>query len=180
MFKVKIEKIPEWCLIRSSRTEVFCKKGVLKYVSKFTGKQFCQSLFFNKIAGLRLVQFSALDWKIKKIHPEKNSLYLRKWNFLALILKKFLYFLKRKLFIYFWKWNPAFFSPSSKNKKIHPENISHTSGNGNLEKTYHIFSKENFSYISGNGNPKKFLIVQETETIKTFLYFRKQLSKTKK
>ena len=26
--------------------------------------------------------------KIKKIHPEKNSLYFRKWNFLALILKK--------------------------------------------------------------------------------------------
>ena len=48
--------------------------------------------------------------KIKKLYPEKDSLYFRKWNFLALILKKFrkrkhrkkiLYFLKRKLFLYF-------------------------------------------------------------------------------
>ena len=34
---------------RSSRPEVFCKKGVL---SNFTGKHLCQSLFFNKVAAL--------------------------------------------------------------------------------------------------------------------------------
>ena len=28
-------------------------KGVLKYFAKFTGKHLCQSLFFNKAAGLR-------------------------------------------------------------------------------------------------------------------------------
>ena len=44
----------------------------------------------------------------KKIHPEKISYSLR--------LKNFLYFFKRKLFLYFCKWNPALFSPSSKNK----------------------------------------------------------------
>ena len=37
----------------SSRPEVFCWKGILKYFTKFTGKHLCQSLFFNKIAGLR-------------------------------------------------------------------------------------------------------------------------------
>ena len=37
----------------SSRPEVFCKKGVLKNFTKFTGKGLCQSLFFNKIAGLK-------------------------------------------------------------------------------------------------------------------------------
>ena len=37
---------------RSTRPEVFCKKGVLKNFSKFTGKHLCQSLFFNKVAGL--------------------------------------------------------------------------------------------------------------------------------
>ena len=31
---------------RSSRPEVFCKKGVLKNFAKFTGKHLCQSLFF--------------------------------------------------------------------------------------------------------------------------------------
>ena len=38
---------------RSSRPEVFCKKGVLSNFTKFTGKQLCQSLFFNKVAGLK-------------------------------------------------------------------------------------------------------------------------------
>ena len=38
---------------RSSRLEVFCKKGVLRNFTKFTGKRLCQSLIFNKVAGLR-------------------------------------------------------------------------------------------------------------------------------
>ena len=33
--------------------EVFCKKVILKFFVKFTGKHLCQSLFFNKIAVLR-------------------------------------------------------------------------------------------------------------------------------
>ena len=39
---------------RSSRREVFCKKGVLRNFRKFTGKYLCQSLFFNKVAGMML------------------------------------------------------------------------------------------------------------------------------
>ena len=39
---------------RSSRPEVFCKKGVLRNFAKFTGKHMCQSLFFNKVARLDL------------------------------------------------------------------------------------------------------------------------------
>ena len=34
--------------------EVFSKKGVLKNFVKFTGKHLCQSLFFNKVAGLKV------------------------------------------------------------------------------------------------------------------------------
>ena len=41
------------CNYRSSRPEVFCKKGVLKNFTKFTGKHLYQSLFFNKVAGLK-------------------------------------------------------------------------------------------------------------------------------
>ena len=37
----------------SSRPEVFCKKGVLRNFTKFTGKHLCQSLLFNKVAGPR-------------------------------------------------------------------------------------------------------------------------------
>ena len=35
-------------IFRSSRPEVFCKKGVPKNLTKFTGKHLSQSLFFNK------------------------------------------------------------------------------------------------------------------------------------
>ena len=46
---------PPWeaAMNRSSRPEVFCKKGVLRNFTKFTGKHLCQSVFFNKVAGLR-------------------------------------------------------------------------------------------------------------------------------
>ena len=36
----------------SSRSEMFCKKGVLKNFANFTGKHLCQSLFLKKVAGL--------------------------------------------------------------------------------------------------------------------------------
>ena len=37
------------CLVfGSSRSKVFCKKGVFRNFTKFTGKHMCQSLFFNK------------------------------------------------------------------------------------------------------------------------------------
>ena len=40
-------------IMKSSRLEVFCKKGVLRNFAKYTGKHLCQGLFFNKVAGLR-------------------------------------------------------------------------------------------------------------------------------
>ena len=39
--------------VRSIRPEVSCKKVVLRNFIKFTGKHLCQSLFFDKVAGLR-------------------------------------------------------------------------------------------------------------------------------
>ena len=39
---------------RSSRPDVFCKKGAPRNFAKFTGKFLCHSLFFNKVAGLGL------------------------------------------------------------------------------------------------------------------------------
>ena len=41
--------------IQKQPPEVFYKKGVLKNFAKFTGNHLCQSLFFNKVAGLRPV-----------------------------------------------------------------------------------------------------------------------------
>ena len=43
-------------IARSSHPEVLCKKVVLRNFTKFTGKpgkHLCQSLFFNKVAGMR-------------------------------------------------------------------------------------------------------------------------------
>ena len=38
---------------RGSYPEMFCRKGAFRNFIKFTGKHLCQSLFFNKCAGLR-------------------------------------------------------------------------------------------------------------------------------
>ena len=38
---------------RSSRTEMFCKKGVLGNFAEFTGKRLCLSLLFDKVTDLR-------------------------------------------------------------------------------------------------------------------------------
>ena len=38
-------------MYRSSRPEVFCKKGVLTNFVKFTGKHPCQSLFLIKLSN---------------------------------------------------------------------------------------------------------------------------------
>ena len=49
--------LQELRLDKSSRPEVFCKKGVLRNFAKFTGKHQCQSHFLNNVAaglGLQL------------------------------------------------------------------------------------------------------------------------------
>ena len=43
----------ELSTFKNWRLEVFYKKGILRNFAKFTRKQLCQSLFFNKVAGLR-------------------------------------------------------------------------------------------------------------------------------
>ena len=51
--KKKCLKLYSWYYsFKSSRPELFCKKGVLKNFTKFRGKHLCQSLFFNKVADL--------------------------------------------------------------------------------------------------------------------------------
>ena len=40
-------------MIQAAKRKCSIKKGVLRNLSKFTGKQLCQSLFFDKAADLR-------------------------------------------------------------------------------------------------------------------------------
>ena len=44
---------------------VFCKKGVLRNCVKFTGKQLCQSIFFNKSQG---IFFTEHLWAAASVH----------------------------------------------------------------------------------------------------------------
>ena len=89
--------------------------------------------------------------KPEKIHPKKNSLYFRKWNFLALILKKF---------FYFRKWNLAL-------SGLNPHDFS--------LKIPALKKFLIFSYISGNGNLHFSIQAQEIKkAIQPFLYFRKE------
>ena len=46
-----------YCISRNIRPEVFYKIGAIQNFAKFTGKRLCQSLFFNKLAGLWLATF---------------------------------------------------------------------------------------------------------------------------
>ena len=71
--------------IRGSSPEVFCKKGVLRKFAKFTGKHPFQSLFCNKVAGLRPVNllktrlwrccFPVNFAKFLRTAPENSSSY---------------------------------------------------------------------------------------------------------
>ena len=52
-YRIKYSKQLTTNFNKSSRPEVFCRKGVLSNFAKFTGKYLCQGLLFNKVAGLR-------------------------------------------------------------------------------------------------------------------------------
>ena len=54
-------------ITRSSRPEVFYKKGVLRNFVKFIGKHLYQGLFFNKVAGLRLLLFTIFVGILSKL-----------------------------------------------------------------------------------------------------------------
>ena len=65
-------------MCRSSCQDVFCKKSVLKNFTKFTGKHLCQSLFFNKVAGLRPETCNFIEKIIwHKIFPENFAKFPR-------------------------------------------------------------------------------------------------------
>ena len=52
-------------VFRSSHQRHSIQKGVLKNSAKFTGKHLCQSLFFDKVAGLRQ-KIGAVNGKLRK------------------------------------------------------------------------------------------------------------------
>ena len=148
--------------------------------------------------------------KFKKHGPPKNYLYFEKRNFLALILKFFSYISgnedSEKDSLQFRKWKPSksFLYFGKQNFSIQARKKLLYFRKWKPQKISYILLKESFSYISGNGNPlppkkslcfrkkvyisnkslyfrkRVFLIFEEMETLKSFLYFRKQLFPVKK
>ena len=67
---------------RSSHRRCSMKKGVLRNFTKFTGKHLCQSLFFNKVVGLRPFHHLFLQntsggcfyEKFRKIHSQTSAI----------------------------------------------------------------------------------------------------------
>ena len=62
-------------LMRSSRPEISSKKGVLRNFVKFSRKQLCQSLFFNKVAGRSATLLKKRLWR--RCFPVNFTKFLR-------------------------------------------------------------------------------------------------------
>ena len=102
-------RITVWLIFRSSRPEVFCKKGVFKNFTKFTGKHLCQSLYFNiKLQAFHPTKVDQISTKeswdlLVKTNPSPRSSYadLGKVN---TVHEKWLWFFKKKNFpMYLYK-----------------------------------------------------------------------------
>ena len=62
--------------IRSSHPEVFYKKDVLRNFAECTGKHLCQSLFFNKVAGLsNMTYFQYLPYFLQLLSTCQHTLH---------------------------------------------------------------------------------------------------------
>ena len=85
--------------IRISHSGVFCKKDVLRIFVKFTGKNLCQSLFFNKVAGLRnMAYFPYFPYSSSTFNL---STYFFRMLFAFLLPK---HSIGAGIFIYFARW----------------------------------------------------------------------------
>ena len=67
---------------RRSRLEVFCKKGVLRNLEKFTGKHLCQSLLFKKSCRPKSCNFTKREalaqvFSCKPFEISKNTFCYR-------------------------------------------------------------------------------------------------------
>ena len=73
IFRWKTTKRCQKSTCRSSRSEMICRKSVFRNFAKFTGKQLCQSLFFNKVANLRQIFAKFLEQIIEHLRLQNIS-----------------------------------------------------------------------------------------------------------
>ena len=104
---------------RCSLQEVFYKKGVHRNFTKFTGKNLCQSLFFNKVAGLRPATLLK-KWLWHRFFPVNFAKFLRTPYFTKHLWWLLLWFeTTRELF----STNIYLFKVSNRNTKKRCENM---------------------------------------------------------
>ena len=81
---LQVKFIKYLLIFRSSRPDVFCKKGILRNFAKFIGKYLCRSLYFTKVADPTLLkqrlfscEFSAISKKTfsYRTYPVAASVY---------------------------------------------------------------------------------------------------------
>ena len=89
---------------RSSYRRSSVKKGVLRNFAKFIGKDLCQSLFFNKVAGLRYLPVNFVKL-LRTPFLRNTSGRLFRWKFLN-VRKKHL--CSSIFLIKLRAWRPAF------------------------------------------------------------------------
>ena len=74
---------------RSSHGGCSVRKNALRNFAKFTGKHLCQSLFFNKVAGLRLIVYKDRNSFFKALLKRDNSFTIHHTNFQSLAIELF-------------------------------------------------------------------------------------------
>ena len=109
---------------RSSRPEVFCKKGVLGNFAKLTEKHLCQSLLFNKVTGPRPeVEISKDTYSCRiplmAASPCCSDIVILRIDNKAHVCLSFLIICKELNF-----WQPVCIY--AKSKKIWPTFVTHT------------------------------------------------------
>ena len=80
---INLNKIYEADCFRSSRPEVFCKKGVLRNFAKFTGRHLCQSLFLKNFFLDSIKYLKKMSWTSDRIISFKYI--IMSWSDMPLI-----------------------------------------------------------------------------------------------
>ena len=67
------KKSIQWNIYRSSHRRCSVRKGVLRNFAKFAGKHLCQSLFVNKVAGLKFCEISKNTFFTEKLRATASA-----------------------------------------------------------------------------------------------------------
>ena len=108
VFPIRIIQLYQKYISRSTRPDIFCKKGVLRNFTKFTVKHLCQSLFFNKVAVEVACNFTKKETLVQVFSCEfckisKNTFFTEHWWLLQYMRIHDLIFRSIRQYVY-WQY----------------------------------------------------------------------------